>query len=114
MISLAELKRSLKVALWFVFLTFPLMVIKADPIERTVNWRWENMAYVGVGSFLVSILLRAFFVQQERRRNRRRIRAIPVTGRVFPPAGRRRSPPGRTSSAGAGTACRGGEGRQLT
>ncbi len=72
MISLAELKRSLKVALWFVFLTFPLMVIKADPIERTVNWRWENMIYVGVGSFLISILLRAFFVHQERRRNRHR------------------------------------------
>ena len=43
MMSIAELKRSLMVAAWFAFLTFPLLVIKVDPIERTVLWRWENM-----------------------------------------------------------------------
>ena len=70
MFSIEELKRSLKVSLWFVFLTFPLLVIKADPIERTVTWRWENMVYVAIGSFLISLLVRAFFVHQERRRAR--------------------------------------------
>ena len=72
MISLEELKRSLKVSIWFVFLTFPLLVIKADPIERTVHWRWENMLFVAVGSFLLSLLTRAFFIHQERRRSRQK------------------------------------------
>lgn len=70
MISLAELKRSFLISLWFVFLTFPLLVIKADPIERTVQYRWENMLFVGIGSFVLSILLRVFFTQQARRRER--------------------------------------------
>ncbi len=70
MISLAELKRSFLIALWFVFLTFPLLVIQADPIERTVQYRWENMLFMGVGSFVLSILLKVFFAQQARRRER--------------------------------------------
>ena len=71
MMSIAELKRSLMVAAWFAFLTFPLLVIKVDPIERTVLWRWENMLLVALGSFIVSVLVRVFFVQRERRRERR-------------------------------------------
>jgi len=71
MISLNEVKRSLKISLWFVFLTFPLMVIKVDPIERTVSWRWENMLYVAIGSFLLSLLVRLIFIQQERRKSRK-------------------------------------------
>ena len=47
MISLNETKRSLKVALWFVFLTFPLMVIKVDALEKTIVWRWEKYDYGG-------------------------------------------------------------------
>jgi len=69
-ISFQELKRSLLVSLWFVFLTFPLMVIKVDPIERIVSWRWENAVFVAIGSFVVSMLVRVFFVQKQRRRER--------------------------------------------
>ncbi|PLY15247.1 MAG: branched-chain amino acid ABC transporter permease [Sedimenticola sp.] len=64
-----EFKRSFKVALWFMFLTFPLLVIKVNPIERTVLWKWENMAFVGIGAFILSVLIRAFFIQKERSRN---------------------------------------------
>ena len=70
MISLQELKRSLLVSLWFVFLTFPIMVIKVDPIERVVNWRWQNAVFVAIGSFALSVLVRVFFVQKQRRRER--------------------------------------------
>jgi len=70
MFSIEELKKSLFVSLWFAFLTFPLLVIKVDPIERTVLWRWENMLLVVVGSFLVSLLVRIFSIQKERRRER--------------------------------------------
>ncbi len=70
MFSLQELKRSLAVSAWFAFLTFPIMVIKADPIERTVTWRWDNMVFVAIGSFIVSLLVRAYYAQRERRRDR--------------------------------------------
>ena len=71
MFSFEQLKKSLLVSLWFAFLTFPLLVIKVDPIERTVLWRWENMAFVAIGSFLISLLVHVFYKQQERRRVRR-------------------------------------------
>jgi len=70
MFTLEQLKKSLLVSLWFAFLTFPLLVIKVDPIERTVLWRWENMGLVVIGSFLISLLVRLYYVQQERRRMR--------------------------------------------
>jgi branched-chain amino acid transport system permease protein len=70
MLPWQELKRSLLISLWFVFLTFPIMVIKVDPIERVVQWRWENMYFVAIGSFVVSLLVRVWFTQKERRRER--------------------------------------------
>jgi len=57
-----ELKKGLLLSLWFVFLTFPVMVIKVDPIARTVAWRWMNGVYMAVGTlviyFLVTFLLK--------------------------------------------------------
>ncbi|MDQ7031393.1 MAG: branched-chain amino acid ABC transporter permease [Desulfonauticus sp.] len=50
--------RSLQVALWFMFLTFPIMVIKVDIVEKTVQWRWMNLVYVGIGSFVLSFVWR--------------------------------------------------------
>ena len=65
MISFKELKKGLLTSLWFVFLTFPIIVIKVDPIERTVIWRWENSFYMGVGTFLIYFLLRFFKYRKE-------------------------------------------------
>ncbi|MCP3661753.1 MAG: branched-chain amino acid ABC transporter permease [Gammaproteobacteria bacterium] len=70
MISLEEIKRSLLVSLWFVFLTFPIMVIKADPIDKTIVWRWENMFLVAIGSFVISILIRVVSAQKAKRLER--------------------------------------------
>jgi branched-chain amino acid transport system permease protein len=58
--SLDEIKKSLLMSLWFMFLTFPLMVIRVHPIDRVVEWRWHNMALVGVGVFLISFVWRYF------------------------------------------------------
>ncbi len=68
MLSINECKRSFLVSSWFVFLTFPLMVIRVDPIERIVFWRWDNMVYVAVGSFALSFLFRMFMVKKEKKR----------------------------------------------
>jgi len=52
MISIKNLKKAILVALWFAFLTFPLLVIKVNPFERTIIWRWHNILYVaGTGFF---------------------------------------------------------------
>jgi len=56
MFSLKELRRAFLTSLWFMFLTFPLLVMKVNTINDTVVWRWMNLLYVGVGSFFLSIL----------------------------------------------------------
>ncbi|MBN2538692.1 MAG: branched-chain amino acid ABC transporter permease [Deltaproteobacteria bacterium] len=39
-----------------MFLTFPIMVIRVNPVEHIVEWRWKNMLVVGIGSFLLSFV----------------------------------------------------------
>ena len=65
MLNFSEIKKSLLVSLWFMFLTFPIMVIRVNPIEKAVEWRWRNMLIVGVGSFVLSFLWRYSIKQKE-------------------------------------------------
>ena len=65
MIPIKEIQRSLLTSLWFVFLTFPIMVIKVDPLERVVQWRWENTLYVAVGAFFLSFVFRFLLQRKE-------------------------------------------------
>ena len=53
-----NIKRSALVAVWFVFLTFPLMVIKVNTLKNIVEWRWMNMLWVALGAFLLSFVWR--------------------------------------------------------
>lgn len=53
-----ELKKSLLVSVWFMFLTFPIMVIRVNTIDQTIIWRWENMGLVGCGAFVLSFVWR--------------------------------------------------------
>jgi branched-chain amino acid transport system permease protein len=55
---LEGLKQSTIISLWFMFLTFPIMVIRVNTIENVIEWRWMNMLYVGCGSFILSFLWR--------------------------------------------------------
>jgi len=57
MFTIKEIKKTILISLWFVFLTFPIMVIKVDPIERIVNWRWLNAVYIAIGITLVNLCL---------------------------------------------------------
>jgi branched-chain amino acid transport system permease protein len=54
----AEIKKSLLAAIWFMFLTFPIMVVRVNTIERTVDWRWERLVWIGAASFLLSFIWR--------------------------------------------------------
>lgn len=63
--KIEEIKQSVVVSVWFMFLTFPIMVIRVNPIEGVIQWRWENMAAVGVGSFFLSFLWRYMLRRKE-------------------------------------------------
>ncbi|MGE4556973.1 MAG: high-affinity branched-chain amino acid ABC transporter permease LivM [Desulfovibrionaceae bacterium] len=60
------IKRSLLVSIWFMFLTFPLLVIRVNTVENTVDWRFMNMLYVGVGSFFLSFVWRYLMERRAR------------------------------------------------
>jgi len=62
---LDNIKRSFWIALWFVFLTFPLMVVKVNTLKNIVEWRWMNMLWVAVGAFFLSILWRWAMVRRD-------------------------------------------------
>jgi len=58
--------KSLKVAIWFMFLTFPIVVIKVNTIENIVVWRWNNMLYMGIAIFFSSMVWRYFLDRKEK------------------------------------------------
>lgn len=63
--SFREIKRSFLVAIWFMFLTFPIMVIRVNTVEKVVVWRWQNMLIVGIVSFLLAFVWRALIRRRE-------------------------------------------------
>ncbi len=63
---LSQIRQSVIIALWFMFLTFPVMVIRVNTIEKVIDWRWMNMVYVGMGSFLLSFVWRYLLERKER------------------------------------------------
>ncbi|MDH3329833.1 MAG: high-affinity branched-chain amino acid ABC transporter permease LivM [Desulfobulbaceae bacterium] len=70
MISLKDIRSAILISLWFIFLTFPLMVIKVNPIDRVIDWRWLNMLYVGGGSFFFYLISRIFIKHKEARQDK--------------------------------------------
>ncbi len=70
MLSLKDFGKACLIALWFVVLTFPLMVIKVNPIDRVITWRWHNMVWVGLGSFLCYLAGRIWMIRRDIRLRR--------------------------------------------
>lgn len=66
MFSVKTIKTGALISLWFVFLTFPLMVVRVNPLEKTILWRWENAVMVGVGTFLVYLVIEFFKYRKEK------------------------------------------------
>ncbi len=74
MVLLKDLKKGLLTSLWFVFLTFPILVIKVDPYERTVIWRWQNALYMAAGTFCVYVLVKFIQHRKENQTSRKEIK----------------------------------------
>lgn len=84
--KLTDIKNSLLISIWFMFLTFPIMVIRVNTIEKTIKWRWENMALIGLGSFFISFIWRYLLEQKEKSRKKEEIDEIekkPFTSRLL-------------------------------
>jgi branched-chain amino acid transport system permease protein len=85
-IKLEEFKKSFLVSIWFMFLTFPIMVIRVNPIENIVEWRWRNLLMVGIGSFFLSFVWRYLLLRKETGRKKveaGEIEKIPFSRRVL-------------------------------
>jgi len=64
-----DIKKGFFISLWFVFLTFPFLVIKVDPVERIITWRWHNTLWIALGSFCCYMASRLFQARQQRQQN---------------------------------------------
>ena len=54
--------RSLMVSLWFMLLTFPLLVLRISPLDGGIELRWKNMIILGISIFVLSFVWRALLV----------------------------------------------------
>ncbi|MBW1984559.1 MAG: high-affinity branched-chain amino acid ABC transporter permease LivM [Deltaproteobacteria bacterium] len=61
--KLNEIKKSFLASLWFMFLTFPIMVIRVNTVQKEIEWRWQNMFFVGISVFFLSFAWRFLFRQ---------------------------------------------------
>ena len=85
MFNIKEIRKSILVALWIMVLTFPIMVIRVNTIANTIEWRWNNLIFVGVFALVISHVWR-FLLEKQPLRSRRRVkgnadtRSIATTG----------------------------------
>ena len=68
--SFAEIKKALWAALWFMFLTFPILVIRVNTIDNTIAWHWDRLLWVGLGSFVLSLVWRRLIRRRQTRQGR--------------------------------------------
>ena len=62
-----HLRGAAAVALWFMFLTLPLLAVRVDTLQGVVEWRWANLVWVGAASFLLALLWRAWSAWRQQR-----------------------------------------------
>lgn len=61
-----ELKKSFVTALWFAFLTFPILVIKVNTVRNSILWRWGNLAAVIILTMALSYVWRRLLEKRAR------------------------------------------------
>jgi branched-chain amino acid transport system permease protein len=64
-INLEEIKRSALAAVWFMFLTFPILVIRVNTVQNVIEWRWRNLFLIGFGIFFFSFVWRFLMRRKE-------------------------------------------------
>ncbi|NOX32198.1 MAG: branched-chain amino acid ABC transporter permease [Deltaproteobacteria bacterium] len=83
MVTKKEIKQSFFIALWFIVLTFPIMVIKINTIKHTVLFRWGNILWVGIAGFGASLVWNYFLRMKEEKKKTGVKDDIPVVHRLL-------------------------------
>lgn len=83
MVTKKEIKQSLIIALWFMVLTFPIMVIKINTIKHTVIFRWNYFIWVGIVCFFASLTWNYFLRLKEQRKKAETKDDIPTIHRLL-------------------------------
>ena len=68
MVTIKEIKQSFFIGLWFMVLTFPIMVIKINTIKNIIIFRWMNLLWVGLVGFFASMVWNYFLKLKEERK----------------------------------------------
>jgi branched-chain amino acid transport system permease protein len=83
MITKQEIKQSFFIGLWFMVLTFPIMVIKVNTIKNIVLFRWMNLFWVGLVAFFASLLWNYFLRLKEEKKKSDTKDDIPFVHRLL-------------------------------
>jgi len=67
--AIKETLNSLVVAIWFMFLTFPIMAIKVNTVEKVITWRLMNVVYVGLCAFVLSFFWRYLMGKRQQKKD---------------------------------------------
>lgn len=73
MVTKNEIKQSFFIGLWFMVLTFPIMVIKVNTIKNIILFRWMNLFWVGLIGFLASLIWNYFLRLKEEKKSQTRM-----------------------------------------
>ena len=83
MVTKKEIKLSFIIALWFMVLTFPIMVIKVNTIKNIVIFRWDNLLWTGVVCFFASLIWNYFLRIKEEKKKSDTKDDIPIVHRLL-------------------------------
>jgi len=83
MVTKKEIKQSFFIGLWFMVLTFPIMVIKVNTIKNIVIFRWTNLLWVGIVGFFASLIWNYFLRMKEEKKKADTKDDIPLVHRLL-------------------------------
>jgi len=63
---LKYIRSSLFNTFWMMLITFPIMVVKVNPKESLVSWRWMNLLWVGIGTFVLSWVWKYYLSRRDK------------------------------------------------
>jgi branched-chain amino acid transport system permease protein len=83
MVTKKEIKQAVIVALWFMVLTFPIMVIKVNTIKNIVIFRWSHLFWTGIITFFASLTWNYFLRRKEEKQKAETSDDVPLVHRLL-------------------------------
>ncbi|MCP3943665.1 MAG: branched-chain amino acid ABC transporter permease [Desulfobacteraceae bacterium] len=83
MVTKKEIKQAFFIALWFMVLTFPIMVIKVNTIKNIVIFRWNYLFWIGIGTFFAALTWNYFLQLKENKQKTETSDDIPLVHKLL-------------------------------